>query len=93
LTTVKHKRKILVVGPVVAADSESNLRTFRFIGTLGAATVGLDHSSPTLVGCHLGALPFAPASSQGALSESCTPAGLRQHLGPRHHRRVAPGLA
>jgi hypothetical protein len=89
LTRIKHKRKIPFVGPVVAADSEQNLRTFRFSGASGAASVGFDETSPATVGSHLGAAPFAPALVHGALSESCTVAGMRLHLGPRH-RRGAP---
>ncbi len=77
---------MLVVGPLVAADSESNLRTFRFSGAPRAASVGFSQLSLALVGNLAAAVSAAPAGSPCASSDNNAPPGLR-------HRRCAPELA
>jgi len=84
LTHRNTKRKMRVVGPLVAADSESNLRTFRIRGALCAAPVASSASSgQTLArrGERVTSLPcVAAAVGDGA------PPGSR-------HRRIAPERA
>jgi hypothetical protein len=86
LTHCNTKRKMLVVGPLVAADSESNLRTFRFSGAPCAASVGFDPLSLAVVGNVLVALPAAPVRLPRAFGHDDAPPGLRL-------RRSAPELA
>ena len=92
LTQRNTKRKISFVGPVVAADSEQNLRTLRFSGASGVASARFGQTNLAMVGNPSGGAPFAPGFAPGASSECCTHAGMCLHLGPRH-RRIAPELA
>jgi hypothetical protein len=85
LTHRNMKRKMLVVGPLVAADSESILRTFRIVGAMCAASAGSSESSgltPARFGRRSTSLPLAAA----AVGDHDAPPGLR-------HRRIAPELA
>jgi hypothetical protein len=77
---------MLVVGPWVAADSESNLRTFRFGGAACAASAGFVSVNPALVGNRVVSGRAAPARSPRACSDNDASPGLR-------HRRSAPELA
>jgi sorbitol-specific phosphotransferase system component IIA len=86
LTHRNTKRKIIDVGPLVAADSESILRTFRSGGTPRAASVGFNELSLALVGNLAVALSAALAGSACTTSVCDAPPGLR-------HRRFAPELA
>jgi hypothetical protein len=83
LTHCNTKRKIIDVGPLVAADRESILRTFRFGGTPRAASVGFEELSLALVG---NLVLAASAGSAWARGDRAAPPGLR-------HRRFAPELA
>ena len=83
MTHRNTKRNMFVVGPLVAADSESNLRTFRFGGAPCAASVGFDQMNPALVGNLVVAVRAALACSPRALSDNDAPPGLRL-------RRCAP---
>lgn len=74
------------VGPVVAADSESNLRTYRSTGASRAAFAGLSTLSPALVGNLMVAPSDAAACSPRDRGDCSAPPGLR-------HRRIAPELA
>jgi hypothetical protein len=80
------KRNMLVVGPWVAADSESNLRTFRVGGASCTASAGFRSVNPALVGNVLVAARAASAHSPCAFDDNDAPPGLR-------HRRCAPELA
>jgi hypothetical protein len=82
LTHRNTERKMLVVGPCVAADSESNLRTFRFSGAACAALFGFDTLSPALVGNVVVAATSALANPPCVRSDCSAPPGLR-------HRRSA----
>jgi hypothetical protein len=73
---------MLVVGPGVAADSESNLRTFRFSGAPCVASVGFGDLSPALVGNVVVAATSASANPPCVRSDYSVPPGLR-------HRRSA----
>jgi hypothetical protein len=86
LTHRNIKRNMSVVGPLVAADSESNLRTFRLVGTPRAASAGFDEMSPALVGNLRVAASAASARSPCAFGDNTAPPGSR-------HRRCAPELA
>ena len=86
MTHRNTKRKMLVVGPLVAADSESNLRTFRFGGASCAASVGFVSMNPALVGNLPVAMHAASAHSPWAFSDNDVPPGPRL-------RRFAPELA
>jgi hypothetical protein len=86
LTHRNTKRKIIHVGPLVAADRESILRTFRFGGTPRAASVGFKQLSLALVG-NLAVVASAASAGSARSPGACdAPPGLR-------HRRVAPELA
>jgi hypothetical protein len=75
-----------VVGPVVAADSESNLRTLRFVGASRAAmamsrdmSLGLSAGWPNMV-------MQSPRALSDLSGDNAAPPGFR-------HRRSAPELA
>jgi hypothetical protein len=80
------RRKMRVVGPWVAADSESNLRTFRISGASRAAPAGLSALSPAPVGNVVVAASDAAACSPRDRSDCSAPPGFR-------HRRAAPERA
>jgi hypothetical protein len=86
LTHCNTKRKIIDVGPLVAADRESILRTFRFGGTPRAASVGFKELSLALFGNLVLAASAASAGSAWAPGDCDAPPGPR-------HRRFAPELA
>ena len=71
-----------VVGPVVAADSESILRIFCFVGASCAASVAPRGLTLARFGKRVKALSIAA----GLFSDSDAPPGLR-------HRRLAPESA
>ena len=86
MTHRNTKRKMRAVGPCVAADSESILRTFRFVGASRAASVaprGLTLARP---GQRVSFVTAVPAAMVDALSDNDAPPGLR-------HRRFAPESA
>jgi hypothetical protein len=81
LTHRSTKRKMRAVGPLVAADSESNLRTSRIVGASRAVPVASNASSdPTLArrGERMTSLPVVAA----IVGDDLAPPGLR-------HRRLA----
>ena len=81
LTHRNTKRKMRVVGPLVAADSESNLRTFRIRGALCAAPVA--SSGQTLA-----------RRGERVTSLSCVVAAVGDGAPPgSRHRRIAPERA
>jgi hypothetical protein len=86
LTHRNTERKIIAVGPLVAVDSESILRTFRFGGTPRAASVGFKELSLALVG------NLAVAASAASTGSACAPGDCDAPPGLRH-RRFAPELA
>jgi hypothetical protein len=92
LTHLDTRRNILFVGPLVAVDSEWNLRTFRISGALGAAPARFSDMSPAAHGDLDVAVPFTPASTRvarcghGAVDRACKPPASR-------HRRGSPGPA
>ncbi len=79
-----------VVGPLVAADSESNLRILRTVGASRAASLQPSGSSLGLVGGLSAVAPNAamhsPRASSEKFGDDAAPPGLR-------HRRPAPELA
>ena len=75
-----------VVGPVVAADSESILRTFRFVGASCAASVAPRDPTLARMGRRVSIVTAVSASSPDAFSDNDAPPGLR-------HRRLAPESA
>jgi hypothetical protein len=85
LTHRNTKRKMRAVGPLVAADSESNLRTSRIVGASCAASVASTSSSdPTLA--HRGKRVTPSPVAVAILGDTHAPPGLR-------HRRLAPEWA
>lgn len=74
------------VGPWVAADSESILRTFRFVGASCAASVAPRDLTLARPGKRVFVMTAVSAASPGAFSDNDAPPGLR-------HRRFAPELA
>jgi len=74
------------VGPWVAADSESILRTFRFVGAACAASVAPRDLTLVRPGQRVFVMPAVSAVSSDAFSDNDAPPGLR-------HRRLAPELA
>jgi hypothetical protein len=77
---------MLAVGPLVAADSESNLRTFRFAGASRAASAGFLPVNPALAGNVVVAGCRASAWAPCAFGDNDAPPGPR-------HRRIAPEFA
>ena len=90
LTRRSTRRKIRLVGPLVAADSESNLRTLRSVGASRAAPLLPSGSSFGMVGGLVAAVPNVATHSPRAFSEKfgddAAPPGSP-------HRRHAPELA
>ncbi len=90
LTRRNTRRKIRFVGPLVAADSESNLRTLRSVGASRAAPLLPSGSSFGMVGGLVAAVPNVAMHSPRAFSEKfgddAAPPGLP-------YRRHAPELA
>ena len=90
LTHRNTRRKIRSVGPLVAADSESNLRTLRTVGASRAAPLQPSGSSFGLVGGFMAVVSNVAMHSPRAFSEkfgdNAAPPGLR-------HRCRAPELA
>jgi len=85
LTHRNPRRKMRAVGPVVAADSESNLRTSRIAGVSCAASVASNASSdPTLARC--GKRVASLAVMAAIIGDGHAPPG-------RRHRRIAPEWA
>jgi len=79
------KRNMPVVGPLVAADSESNLRIFRIAGASCAASVAVNASSD-LTPARPGRLATPLPDAASASSACDAPPGQR-------HRRIAPESA
>ncbi len=77
---------MLAVGPLVAADSESNLRTFRFVGAPRAASARFPSVNRALVGNVVVAVSPASALPTCGFGDNDAPPGLR-------HRRHAPEFA
>ena len=90
LTRRNTRRKIRFVGPLVAADSESNLRTLRSVGASRAAPLLPSGSSFGMVDGLVAVVPNVAMHSPRAFSEKfgddAAPPGLP-------HRRHAPELA
>jgi hypothetical protein len=80
------KRKMLGVGPWVAADSESNLRTFRFVGAPRVESARFPSVNRGLAGNVLVAVSAASAMRPCAFGDNEAAPGLR-------HRRQAPESA
>lgn len=75
-----------LVGPWVAADSESILRTFRFVGAVCAASVAPRDLTLARPGERVSFMTAVPAAMSDAFSDNDAPPGLR-------HRRLAPESA
>jgi hypothetical protein len=79
-----------VVGPLVAADSESNLLAFRFVGASRAASAMSRDMSLGLVGGLAAAASntamHSPCAIGDSFGDNAAPPGLR-------HRRCASELA
>jgi hypothetical protein len=86
LTHRNTKRKMRAVGPWVAADSESILRTFRFVGASCAASVAPRDLTLARPGERVSFMTAVPAAMADAFSDNDAPPGLR-------HRRFAPESA
>ena len=86
LTHRNTKRKMLAVGPWVAADSESILRTFRFVGASCAASAASRDLTLALAGERVSFMTAVPAAMADVFSDNDAPPGLR-------HRRFAPESA
>ena len=82
MTHRNTQRKMPAIGPVVAADSESNLRTFRSGGAPCVAFAGFSDLSLAPVGNRLVTVSDARACSSCVRSDCNAPPGLR-------HRRFA----
>jgi len=85
LTHRNTKRKMRVVGPLVAADSESNLRTFRIRGALFTAPVASSSSSGQTLARRGERVTSSPGVA-AAVGDDDAPPGSR-------HRRTAPEWA